>query len=311
MTDAPAELRFGHSEKRRYDIPLNRGSGTGFVMLLIALMTFLAVMAMASSFALSALTDRWTSGLENRVTVEIPARADTGAVRTRAEVRDATRRIETLLKAEPSVAAAHGLTDREIADLVRPWLGGDISLDDIPLPGLISVELAPGRAADTKALEGRIRATVPGARLDAHEAWLSDVLRFARALQLAALLITIVIGFTAATSIAGAVRARLAVHSADVELLHLMGASDSYIAGQFQRHSMILALKGGIAGTVAGALALLVIQTGAGKLEVNLLPGFHLSPIQMAAIAVMPVFAAALAILATRLTVLRALGRMP
>ncbi|MBI2234772.1 MAG: permease, partial [Micavibrio aeruginosavorus] len=66
------ERTIGRAEKRRYDLPLNKGAGTAFLVTLIGLMTFLAMLALTSSFTLSAMTQRWTSGLENRITIEIP-----------------------------------------------------------------------------------------------------------------------------------------------------------------------------------------------------------------------------------------------
>ena len=53
------EKALGVAQGRRvYDLPLNRASGTGFLVLLIALMTFLAMLALSASFALSAMTTR-------------------------------------------------------------------------------------------------------------------------------------------------------------------------------------------------------------------------------------------------------------
>ena len=44
--------------KRLYDLPLDKTEGSGFLIMLIALMSFLAIMAIASSFALGAMTQR-------------------------------------------------------------------------------------------------------------------------------------------------------------------------------------------------------------------------------------------------------------
>ena len=60
-------------KKRDYDLPLNKGSGGQFLSTLIALMTFLAILALSASFTLSEMTSRWVSGLENKASVEIPA----------------------------------------------------------------------------------------------------------------------------------------------------------------------------------------------------------------------------------------------
>src|SRR5690606_39799746 len=63
--------------KRRYDLPLSGSSSNNFLRLLIALMTVLGMLALSASFALSAMTDRWSGGLQDKVSVEIPA-ADSG-----------------------------------------------------------------------------------------------------------------------------------------------------------------------------------------------------------------------------------------
>ena len=83
------DKRLGSAQgKRRYDLPLNQSVGTGFLMVLIALMTFLAIMAVSTSFALNSMTAHWSSGLENKVTIEIPAETNNGTIRSAGEIRD-------------------------------------------------------------------------------------------------------------------------------------------------------------------------------------------------------------------------------
>jgi cell division transport system permease protein len=307
------EKKLGKAEGgQRYDLPLNKGSGAGFLVLLIGLMTFLAVMALAASFTLSAMKTRWSSGLQNRATVELPAQAADGKLLSHDEISDGIAKLDAAVKAHPGVHATHVLSDDEIQELVKPWLGDNMALlGKVPLPGLISVEMNESNPDTVADLRRVIADTVPAAKLDTHESWLQDLLRFTGALQFAAAILTFVIGITAVTAIAGAVKARLAVHSADVELLHLMGASDAYIARQFQRHSMRLALRGALMGMVAGSLVILGIGWVSGQMGVNLLPDFRLTPQQMTSIICLPAIAATLAIFAARHTVIRTLSRMP
>lgn len=130
-------------------------------------------------------------------------------------------------------------------------------------------------------------------------------------MKLAAIVLAIVIGLTTLTAVSGAVRARMAVHRAEVELLHLMGASDRYITRQFQRHSMIIGLRGGAAGAVAGAIVLVIIGWVAGKMGVAILPDFKLSPAQMLMLGMIPLIAAGIATISARWTVTRVLGTFP
>src|SRR6056297_3589778 len=65
---------------RQYDLPLNKDKGNNFLMLLMALMTIMGVFALTGTFALSAMKERWTSGLENKATIEIPAQDENGVL---------------------------------------------------------------------------------------------------------------------------------------------------------------------------------------------------------------------------------------
>lgn len=296
--------------KRRYDLPLNKASGTGFLILLICLMTFLAMLALSASFALSAMTDRWSSGLENRVTVELPAESG-GKVIKPDELQNLTQKANSLLVNHPSVLETHVMTQEEIKELVKPWLGEELLLSNVPLPGLISVTLQESNAKTIHILEDKLKALHKNARIDTHEEWLTDLLRFTGALQFAAVLLTLVIGVTTVTAVAGAVRSRMAVHHKEVELLHLMGARDSYISRQFQRHSLILAFQGAFCGVIIGALALSIIGWISGEMGVNLLPEFKMGYGQMFALGLLPVFVALIATATARQTVLKVLAQMP
>ncbi|MBU0800340.1 MAG: permease [Alphaproteobacteria bacterium] len=296
--------------KRRYDLPLNKGTGTGFLILLIGLMTFLAMMALGASFALSMMQERWSSGLENRVTVEIPAEVN-GRLLTSTEVSNASAQLAEMLRSYPSVADVHVLPESEIRDLVRPWLGDGLVLSDMPLPGIISVTLREDAGDNLDILQGKVTALVSQARLDTHQSWLQDVLRFTGALKFAALLLVITIGVTTFTAVAGAVRARMDIYRAEVELLHLMGATDNYIARQFQRYAMLAALQGGVTGATVGAIAMVAIGWTAGRMDINLLPAFSIDAGHIVILALLPLLAAAIAVFTARQTVMRVLITMP
>ena len=195
-------------KKRHYDLPLNKSPGTGFIILLIALMTFLGMMALAGSFVLSGMSDRWTSGLENQLTIEIPAEDKNGKSRSRDEMKNLVSKMAAALRLNKDVKSIDILSEQDIIKLISPWLGDELDFDDIPLPGLISFELNKSSSSqESKTLDilrRDIRKTVPNARLDTHEEWLNDLLKFTSSLQFVAFLITLIIGITTATAVAGA-----------------------------------------------------------------------------------------------------------
>ncbi len=297
--------------KRRYDLPLSGGAGNSFLRLLIGLMSVLGMFALCASFALSAMTDRWSSGLDNKISVEIPAMDSGGEVIAPAIVESMTNEANTILTQHPDVKDSEIMPEEHIRELLAPWLGQDMIMDSVPLPGLISVTFKPDTKTDMQDLLVQLRDVAPQARIDTHESWLSDVTRFTGALQFAAILLTLIIGMTTLVAVAGGVRSKLSENKDELELLHLMGASDSYIARQLQRHTLILSLQGGAIGVLAGAIILFIISLVAGNMGVNLVPDFKLGDYQKVALVLMPVPIALLAMATARFTVLRVLNKMP
>lgn len=184
-------------------------------------------------------------------------------------------------------------------------------MPDMPLPGLISVDMITMNDRLLEEMQTEIAAIAPNIVLDRHESWLGDILRLTGALQFATIFITLMIGATTVIAIAGAVKSRIAIHRKDVELLHLMGASDRYISRQFQRHALILALQGAVAGTVGGALILMGVSLFAGDTASALLPEFTLTMVHIFTLILLPAFACLIAGVTAKYTVLRELALMP
>ncbi len=87
--------------KRRYDLPLTGSSSNAFLRLLICLMSILGMLALSASFALSAMTDRWSEGLDNKISVEIPATDSGGEVIEPGIVKSMTDAAAKMKKDEP------------------------------------------------------------------------------------------------------------------------------------------------------------------------------------------------------------------
>ncbi|MBX2835031.1 MAG: permease [Micavibrio sp.] len=298
-------------ENARYDLPLQNSAGSGFLMLLVALMSFLAMMALAGGFTMSDITERWSSGLENKATVEIPARTKDGAIRDPADVDALVKKIMTTLTSHYNVRSANALSREEIRDLVSPWLGEDASNESLPLPGLISVDLKSMTPRNVEALGSALKTVSGDIHLDTHESWLNDILKLTSTLQITALVITALIGATTVTAIAGAIQSRMAEFRADIELLHLMGASDNYISRQFQRHSARLALKGGAIGVALGMVAICGFMFLSKSADSELVPSITMGASELISFILLPFATMSIAYITARLTVLRTLSHLP
>lgn len=299
-------------KRRAYDLPLNRNASALFITFLIGLMSFLALLALSASFAMGGMRERWSSGLENNLTVEIAAETPDGTLRSREEIAAIAEKAGKIISSDPATAEVRILDEQEMTALVEPWIGNNISaVAGIPFPGMIAVTLKSRDDFSFEAMETRLQTIDPGIRLDAHEDWLKDLLRFTGALRFASILLALTVGVTAAIAVAGAVNSLMAVHADQVGILHLMGATNSYITRQFQRHVFTLALQGGIAGTITGGLTVTLIGWSSGNAGINLLPDFSLTFVQFFIVACIPLMAGILAVLTAGRTVRYILDTLP
>jgi len=294
--------------RRRLDIPLNRDSSVRFLPWIIALMVYLAGLALTGTLALQNALERWGTSLAGTLTVELPPAEDGKG--------DGVRRALDLLRQTRGVVSAEALTREATQRLIEPWLGSDLTPDELALPTLIDLRIDPAAAPDLGQLRTRLTAAVPGAVLDDHRVWLDRLAGLVLSIEATALAIVLLIGGAAVLTVVFTTRAGLAVHHAVVQVLHLIGARDGYIAGQFQRQALYLALRGGIIGLLLTVLTLLGIgRAGAATAlfgeHVRLLPALTLEPWHWLLLLLPPLATALIAMLTARITVLRALQRMP
>ena len=299
--------------KRSFDLALNDSGGSGFLRLLIALMTLLTLLALSAGFVLSEMSTRWASGVQGSMSAEIPAQDEAGKTLPWDKVKDVSDKVADVALTHPAIKSAVPATKDEIAALIAPWLGDDIANTDgaVPLPGLVTITLKDEAEINLQAFEERLKTVSETVRLDTHEGWLKDVLTFTGALQFAAYLLTLIITLTTIIAVAGAIRAKMAVHGEEIELLHLMGASDSYIAAQFQRHALWMAFQGAVIGCILGAIALALIGWQAGRMDIALVPDLHMTLGQHLGLATLPIVISLLAMGTARFAVLRDLRQMP
>lgn len=290
--------------KETADLPLRHDAASRFVPYLIAVMVYLAALALAGTMVVASAVGGWTSGLRGTLTVHILPNA-AGAEATEKDIAAALK----LLQAEKDVAAAHALDEAASRALVKPWLGSAASAPGLPVPRLIDVKLREGATPDLEALAARLRKAVPGAELDDHRGWLGRLLAFAGSLELIALLVLLLAAAAAALAVIFAARAGLAVHRRAIEILHLIGAQDTYIAEQFQRRAFMQALMGGVIGLGAAIASLFAMGWLFGGVELFGLARVHFGALNWLALALLAPGAGLLALVTARLTVLHALAR--
>jgi cell division transport system permease protein len=265
-------------------------------------MTYLSLLSAAGSLALGHMANKWVSGLENAMTIEIPAKSTADE-----QAKILIKNLEEI----KGVKKASILTQDDMSEILSPWLGNQTSiLADLPLPVLITVELKERTDASTISIKNLARRVAPDATVDAHEDWLNDLMKLTNGLRFTALIIFGLILFVTSLVIGGAVRSRMAIHQRELELLHIMGATDSYISGQFIRYVLSQSLRGVAYGVLGGAITLLGFLILADKSE-GTIPSITLQGTDWLAFIIVPLLLMIIGGFTARHTVLRVLNDMP
>lgn len=289
---------------RGSDLPFERDPLARFLPWLIAFMAYLAVLALAGVLVLSITVGDWHRDLNGSLTVQIPASA------TAQDDDENVGAVMDILLDTVNVSHAEVVSEDRVIALLEPWLGGTDMARELPLPLLIDVNVRQDRPLDFETLKTRIEAAVPGATIDNHGVWLSHLVQLIRTTEIITVVVLALIGLITAGTVVFATRAGLAIHHDAIELLHIIGARDSYVAWQFARRALVLGLKGGLIGLAFGAATLFGLGRLAARLQGGIPLELGLAPEHWLVLALVPVTVSLIAMLTARGTVMRSLTRL-
>jgi cell division transport system permease protein len=221
---------------------------------LVAIMSFLACLSVAAVAIVADRAAGWQRQIADEVTIQIKPTDEMDVDAVVARAVDIATQI-------PGVIAAKAIDEKESNALLEPWLGSDFDIKELPVPRLVAVRIADD--ANLDALATRLREEIPTASLDDHGQWLQRLSAMARVMTLLGLVVLALVFAATALCVVFATRGAMAGNRTVIEVLHFVGAEDSYIAREFQRHFLLLGLKGAsIGGGVAVGLFLLISLFG-------------------------------------------------
>jgi cell division transport system permease protein len=207
----------------------------------VAIMTFLASLTTGAVMLVQAAAGDWQSEVAREVTIQIRAAPGRDI---EADVASAA----AVARAVPGVAEVRPFTKEESTRLLEPWLGTGLSFEDLPVPRIIVVRLAPGASVDFARLRKTLTDAVPPASLDDHRGFVERMRAMVHTAVLAGLAVLALVLIATMLSVTFATRGAMATNRPVIEVLHFIGARDSFIASHIQRHFLVLGLKGGLIG---------------------------------------------------------------
>jgi cell division transport system permease protein len=286
-------------------IPSNAASLRSLTVTM-AVMSYLACLAIGALILVNRAVTSWTSGLAQEMTVQLRY------------VRDADIEME-LGKAYKIVSNFPGILQAEVLDreagarLLEPWLGAR-PLEALPVPRLIRIVTDTANPPDIETLREALSG-IKGVHLDTHRKWEAELTRMARALSVLSYAILFLISISAVAIVVFATRAVLQANRHVVDLLHLVGARDSYIARQIDGRFLRTGLLSGFIGVAMGLFTFLLLGlsgSGGGGLATAsrslLFAAPDIAIWSYALLFAVPVAATLICLITARITLMRRLG---
>jgi cell division transport system permease protein len=249
-------------------VPKNSIAGRALVAV-VAIMTFLASLMVGAVMLVRAAANDWQSDLSREITIQV--RPETGQ-----NFEGQIARAVEIAREFPGVREVRAYSKEESARLLEPWLGSGAALQDLPVPRIIVVRLAPSATPDLAQLRKLLNERVAGASLDDHRAWMDRMRSMANTTVLGGIGVLLLMLAATILSVAFATRGAMAANRPIVEVLHFIGATDGFIASQFQRHFLVLGLEGGLIGGGA-AIVVFILAALAGKWGIGVTGGEQLA----------------------------------
>ncbi|PYB73959.1 cell division protein FtsX [Rhizobium wuzhouense] len=216
------------------------------LMVVIAIMAFLACLTLGAVSMVRATATGWQSQISREITIQIKPEdgLDMGAA---------------LVKARDLALTFVGTRDGQIMDdsatarLLEPWLGTGLNLEDLPVPRLIVVTIDESNPPDFEAMRALLKEEVPQAFLDDHRTWVNRLVQMARTTVMIGAGVLILVFTAMVLTVVFATRGALSGNRHIIEVLHFVGAEGSFVAQEFQKHFLKISLKGAAAGGVLAA----------------------------------------------------------
>ncbi len=251
-----APARAQRQEKAQANAPIVPSSSVNgrSLTLVISIMCFLACLTAGAVYMMNQSASAWLRDIASEVTIQVEPRDKVDTEKTLREV------VQFLTK-QPGIRTARPLAADESAGLLEPWLGTSEALKSLPLPRLISLELDRVSPPDFEALRANLARQFKGVSLDDHRQWQQQIRTVTRSFALAGVAILLLVAAATTAIIISATRAAMASNRDIVEVLHFVGATDRFIAREFERNFMRVGVRAGLVGALSAMAVFAIMPT--------------------------------------------------
>jgi len=272
----------------------------------IAIMTFLACLTAGGALLLAQASQGWRSDVLREVTIQV--KSDAGD-----DVESLVAKVVSIAAQTRGVKHVRAYSAAESGKLLQPWLGDGLDLSLLPIPRILVVDMEGASEEDVAGLRAALARSTPQAILSDRRIWAARIGTMASAVvALAGATFALMIA-AMAIAIGFATRGAVAANREIIEVLHFVGASDGFIAREFETHFRNVGFRGALIGgssamaffLAAATLSRWLMDSAGGAQIAALFGAFALGPTGYAALIVIGAVITVLTGLVSRAIVFR------
>jgi cell division transport system permease protein len=295
---------------RKNEITVEDEDTSLFMYVLSSIYMYLFVVVLAMVMSIHSMVNNWEKDITGSITVQvIPVEDEHKKIdteKTQVEINKVLQYMENV----SGVKSVHVLDAEAINKLMTPWLGNKVDVSTLPIPQLLDIQLKDDAEINYDEITRNLHKITANASIDNHRLWLNRLLKFANSLNSLALAVLTMVVIICAFSIYYSTRTSLGINTNSIEILHIVGAQDDYIAKQYARSYAKIGFFSGVIGLMLAVPTIIFISKYAISAGSGLLSGAGLTQLNWIMMMFTPVFSLLFAKFTAYYTVRKSLEKM-
>lgn len=302
------------SSKSKYNFDFIVDSDFNLLSLITALMVFIASLSAVCVIGVNNLFNSWNQDLNGQVTVQVLPFGKNNKPLTKAELKEKTNNIITDLRLSNIFSKIRLIKDNEIDDMLKPWLGSSIEDFNIPVPDLLDVSFKTfeknNNHTNLSEIGLSLKEKFGPISIENHNKWLKDIRKIKNSVQFIAYFILVAIIITTSVTVIYTTNASFKSQKHSIEVFHLIGAFDEFIAKQFANSVFRLTFIGSMIGFILFLIIFGIISVIISDLTGTIFDYIELSFIDWMTIISIPFISAIIAKATAKNTILQIIGKV-
>ena len=265
---------------RKNEIPIDDEETSVFMYVLSSIYMYLFIIVLAIVMSINTMVKSWEKDILGSITIQVSPIEDENKKIDTDKTQKQLNKVLQFMENADGVKSVHIIDDKTVERLMSPWLGNKVDINTLPIPQLLDVQLKDNAEINYDEMTRGLHKVTPNASIDNHRLWLNRLLKFAGSLKTLALSVLFMVIGICAFSIYYSTRTSLGINLNSVEILHIIGAQDQYIAKQYAKSYAKIGFFSGVIGLIFAIPSIVLvskygISTGSGLLNSAGLSTFH------------------------------------